>query len=247
MIAESLVKVMVRGSFILVPMQEAAANHGSTGGSSSVRGWSSSLPSSSSFAGLLASLTSPDPSPAAGWNADDLADDVATLSYESALRTHGRYKPVTPGAWGPAQSTESQVCRACGASPSDAAASAQKEAQSVDSISRNDSALNSSHAHFTMKSSKKKCASVTIRMSERECEQLKKRAAEAGLTISAYLRSCTFEAETLRAEVKKTLEELRKPASPERIIVHAKARSGWFEWLSRLIPLWHLGPRVARV
>lgn len=98
-----------------------------------------------------------------------------------------------------------------------------------------------------MNRSDRKCASITIRMSEGECEQLKKRAAEAGVTISAYLRSCTFEADSLRAEVKKTLAEMRKPAPAERRIVSTEARSRWFEWLLRLIPLWHAGPRVARV
>ena len=54
-----------------------------------------------------------------------------------------------------------------------------------------------------------KSASITIRMSNAECAQLRKRAAEAGLTVSAYLRSCTFEAESLRALVKDTLAQLR--------------------------------------
>ncbi len=227
-------------------MQQAAANQASTDTSSPLRGWSSPPSSASSFAGLLASLTSPDPSPAAGWNADDLADDVATLSYESALRTHARYKPVTPGDWSPAQSAEPQTCRSCGARRSDPAASAEAKTLPVDPNLLNDHGGNSSHAHFAMNRSGRKCASITIRMSEGECEQLKVRAAEAGLTISAYLRSCTFEAETLRAEVKKTLAEMRKPASAERKIVSTKARGRWFEWLLRLIPLWHVGPRVAR-
>lgn len=47
-----------------------------------------------SFAGLLATLTSQKPS--SGWDNDALADDVATLSYESALRTHGRYRALDP-------------------------------------------------------------------------------------------------------------------------------------------------------
>lgn len=52
-------------------------------------------------------------------------------------------------------------------------------------------------------------ASVTLRMSRAECMQLKERAEEAGLTVSAYLRSCAFEVETLRAQVKQALAELR--------------------------------------
>jgi hypothetical protein len=55
-----------------------------------------------------------------------------------------------------------------------------------------------------------KCASITIRLSEAECAQLRQRAAEAGLTISAYLRSCTFEAESLRALVRDTMAQLRQ-------------------------------------
>jgi hypothetical protein len=54
-----------------------------------------------------------------------------------------------------------------------------------------------------------KRASITIRLSEPECAQLRQRAAEAGLTVSAYLRSCAFEVETLRTQVKQTLAQLR--------------------------------------
>ena len=60
-------------------------------------------------------------------------------------------------------------------------------------------------------------ASITIRLSEAECAQLRQRAAESGLTVSAYLRSCTLEVESLRAQVKDTLAQLRapKPTAPE--------------------------------
>jgi hypothetical protein len=52
-------------------------------------------------------------------------------------------------------------------------------------------------------------ASVTFRMSREEFIQLQARSVEANLTMSAYLRSCTFEAESLRAQVKQVLAELR--------------------------------------
>jgi hypothetical protein len=244
--ANSFIMNLVRASFILEAMQQAAANYGSTSGSPSARGWPSPSSSVSSFAGLLTSLTSPDRSPEPEWNADDLADDVATLSYENALRAHARYKPTTPDDGDLAHGGAPQTCRACGARRSDPTASAQTEAPPVDLSLLNDPVGDSGHAHFTMNRSDKKCASITIRMSEGECEQLKRRAAEAGLTISAYLRSCAFEAEALRAEEKKTLAEMRKPATPERPKVYIKARRGWFEWFLRLIPLWPMGPRVAR-
>ncbi len=59
-----------------------------------------------------------------------------------------------------------------------------------------------------------KNASITIRLSESECALVRQRAAEAGLTISAYLRSCALEAESLRAQVKETLAQLRSTPTP---------------------------------
>jgi hypothetical protein len=58
-----------------------------------------------------------------------------------------------------------------------------------------------------------KRASITIRLTGPECAQLRRRAAEAGLTVSAYLRSCAFEVESLRTQVKETLAQLRESAS----------------------------------
>ena len=57
-----------------------------------------------------------------------------------------------------------------------------------------------------------KRASITIRLSTSECARLRARAAESGMTISAYLRSCTLEVESLRAQVKDTLAQLRSGA-----------------------------------
>ena len=53
-------------------------------------------------------------------------------------------------------------------------------------------------------------------MSKAECAQLHRRAAEAGLTVSAYLRSCTFEAESLRAMVKEAMAQLRSAAAGQQ-------------------------------
>jgi hypothetical protein len=145
----------------------------------------------SSFAGFLASLASP-PQPAGPeWNDDQLGDDIATLSYEQALRTHRPYFSAASDQ-GPAPGSEVQ-------SPPDR------------SLKR---------------------ASITIRLTEPECAQMRRRAAEAGLTVSAYLRSCAFEVETLRTQVKETLAQLREsppvplPPSPSR-------PRPWFHFWSR--------------
>jgi predicted DNA binding CopG/RHH family protein len=86
--------------------------------------------------------------------------------------------------------------------------------------------------------------SVTIRLSKAECARLHRRATEAGVTISAYMRSCTFEAETLRAQVKAVLVELKAAASKEKPVAPAKERRSWFGWLARLLTRRHSASQI---
>jgi hypothetical protein len=76
-----------------------------------------------------------------------------------------------------------------------------------------------------------KRASITIRLTEPECAQLRLRAAEAGLTVSAYLRSCAFEVESLRTQVKVTLAQLREPAPAPTVPLPSRSRA-WFRFWS---------------
>jgi len=84
-------------------------------------------------------------------------------------------------------------------------------------------------------------------MSKAESEQLHRRAAEAGLTVSAYLRSCTIEAESLRAMVKETMAQLR---SASDLMNPSSARDSWWhrlgQWMARLLNPWQNHQRVAR-
>jgi hypothetical protein len=140
-----------------------------------------------SFAGFLAALAQPDRAPvdrASAWDNELLAEDVATISYERALRAHGRYHADDP------------ITRAGEAAPP---APLNVAAPSPEAV-------------LTVPSAPERVikeASITIRLSREEAAQLRKRAAEAGLTISAYIRSCTFEAEALCALVKDTLTQFR--------------------------------------
>lgn len=147
------------------------------------------------FAGLLSALTAGrkrEPS----WNDEDLAEDVATLSYESALRTHTRYRPPDHFEGALAQLPASRVVE------DQPTFSAEKR----QTATKNEPAARASAAIDR----DRKSASITIRLSRAECDQLHRRAAEAGLTMSAYLRSCTLEAESLRAQVKQALAEMKK-------------------------------------
>ena len=191
----------------------------------------------SSFAGLLAALMAPKQETQPAWNDDDLADDVATLSYERALHAHARYKPADFGEWpqdaNPAEASSRE--KRPGKSPRNeiahAAADPPPTGRNKD-LSRNPE--KSPGPPATLEENRKR-ASITVRVSQSELAQLQQRAAEAGLTISAYLRSCTFEAETLRAQVKEALAQLRESKPAEAVAPVQPSRSRWPR-ISRLFP-----------
>jgi hypothetical protein len=78
--------------------------------------------------------------------------------------------------------------------------------------------------------------SVTVRLSKAECARLHERAAEAGVTVSAYMRSCTFKGEAPRPQVKETLAELKSATSKENAARTARKPRSWFGPLARLFP-----------
>jgi len=82
---------------------------------------------------------------------------------------------------------------------------------------------------------------VTLRLSHAESAQLHERAAEAGLTVSAYLRSCVFEAEALRAQVREALAQFRSAASQDLKVTPAPAQPPSPTWRSRLRSLVAMG------
>jgi hypothetical protein len=210
-------------------------------------------PISSSFACLLAALASPasgapngsgEADRARAYSSDglgddlcngpggDLGEDVAILSYERALRAHARYKPagradwLLPAATGPRPGDVRETLP--DAAPAGQGPRAQAEAGAQSALERD-----------------LRSASITVRLTGAECAQLHRRAAEAGLTVSAYLRSCTLEAEALRAQVKEALAALRTAASQEKRGATVKQRRSWFGWLVRLLPHRHVRQQIA--
>ncbi len=184
---------------------------------------SQSRPTSESFAGLLAALASAPHEAvddAAEWSGGDLGDDVVTLSYERALRSHARSRPADTGGW--------PVPQACRAEASDAEGAMTLPAMRVNE----ESSAEAFEARQSTSDRNLRSASVTIRLSKAECARLHKHAAEAGVTASAYLRSCTFEAEALRAEVKAALAELKTAASKEKPVAPAKERWTFLRWVA---------------
>jgi hypothetical protein len=155
--------------------------------------------SPSNFASLLASLTGGGKSADSSWDTSALADDVATISYEQALRTHRRVRPAQFATEG---LQENHCLHTAPPLAGDSGPALQKT---------------------------RKAASITIRITADEQAQLHQRAAEAGLSVSAYLRSCIFEAESLRAQVKEALSQMRETTAhqshlPEEKRFHLFAR-----------------------
>jgi len=213
-------------------------------------------PATSSFAGLLAALTASgqrsgtqsdgslpaEPRVFAPSIDDGLDDDIATLSYERALRAHTRYRAsVQP----PSHGADPGLAGFDHSPPEPAATAAQPAACRTAAPEQDAKRVRSTPFEQNLKS-----ASITIRLSKAECAQLHRRAADAGLTVSAYLRSCTFEAESLRAMVKDTMAELRlakaqsKPPEPEP--PRPSGMRKVTEWLARLLTPWQANRRVAR-
>jgi predicted DNA binding CopG/RHH family protein len=197
---------------------------------------------SPTFAGILAALAAPGQKRPPARDPDGLEDDVATLSYERALRAHTRYRTPDPTDRALTQPMDAERPR-FDELTADAADSAVRTATTqlafVPETHAEAEAANESstlNVISTANDRNLKSASITIRLSKAECAQLRARAAEAGLTISAYLRSCTLEAESLRAQVKDTLAQLRseglKELTPREIQPDAEPARG--SWLGRL-------------
>lgn len=192
-----------------------------------------------SFASLLAGFAAP--RPADEWNDDELRDDIATISYEQALRTHARTRPAAS----PSMAAAPQPGLESVPAP---VASTEEDPRFVPGgrkppVSVRISEWSPVEARNAALSANRKTMSVTVRLSASESRQLQERAAAAGLTASSYLRSCLFEAETLRAQVKETLEQFRavaatsggKPTAETTATGHSpQTRRSWLlsRWLS---------------
>ena len=62
---------------------------------------------------------------------------------------------------------------------------------------------------------------VSVRLTAEELERLRERAEEAGISVSAYMRSCVLDAENLRAQVKHAMAEIRSLGAVS--LVHRRA------------------------
>lgn len=158
-------------------------------------------PALRSFAGVLAEAAMPELKFPPARDFDGLEPDVATLSYEHALNRHTRHR----------SEHVSQI-------PQLVANGAAKNSPA---------AVPSSVANASQFGACRKSASITLRLTAPESEKVRLRAAEAGLNVSEYVRSCVFEVETLRTQVKETLSALRRAESMQPTTQPAPHASWW--------------------
>lgn len=144
---------------------------------------------SSDFAGVVARALQGQPVHA---TFEPHAEDTVSLSYEEALKKHAR-RPFAEemARIGELASAELQTRR----DPAAASVAAPVSDPATAPVS----------APVTST----KSASITLRMGAKESAMLRQRAAAAGISVSAYIRSCIFEAEELRAQVKQALAEIK--------------------------------------
>jgi hypothetical protein len=138
----------------------------------------------SSFASFLASFTGRMQDDE--WDDSALAQDVATISYEQAL--------------GAARREGSPHARADSVLEQEASLVSTADSGRSAGIRANPSR-------------KPKSASITLRVTAEEQLLLHERSEAAHLSVSAYLRSCIFEAEALRSQVKDALAEMQSASS----------------------------------
>lgn len=176
----------------------------------------SSTPAEASFSSLLTALTSRLPAQNAQDSENLLRDDVVSLSYEQALRTAARHRSPA----------------------SHAAAQHLPEAERVPPTPQAVQTTKTQASHRRSRHAIRMASSVTIRLDESESAELRARAAEAGLTVSAYLRSCIFEVEDLRAQVKQALAQMRSTCAPPASAPPMPLQAPSPGWRERIFPRW---------
>ena len=199
-------------------------------------GEADSLGAQHDFAGILAQASSTEDH-ARNWLSDEyeagFKNDITSLSYEQALQKHARKaaNPLTPLPVTAEHidrvaqlAAERLEMRRGQAEPS--RAFVENETHSTQKLPF------ASEVTETVKVSGTKAVSITLRVSPQEALQLRERAAAAGLTLSAYIRSCTCEAELLRAQVKRALAEMRLAKDNPAV---SPLKSGPRPWWGRMV------------
>jgi hypothetical protein len=182
------------------------------------------------FAGVLAAITAPVRTLPPATDLDGLEDDVATFSYERALRAHSRFRTTDSSDRALTEPSNPNI-RIVEALPADLEPAAETMPRPAEVPSIAEAESESADDASTAPDRNLKSARITMWLSNAESAQLRARAAEAGLTVSAYLRSCTVEAESLRAQVRDTMAQLRGEATNENQGSTPSARRSWFRRL----------------
>lgn len=192
-------------------------------------------------------MSAPAQKTGAAWNDAGLEEDVATFSYEHALRTHARHRLPDSDAQMLKRAPDPGSIRIREATPAEVDSAGQSQRSNPPARCRSHAEAGVAQVVSHALDLNLKRASITVRLSSAEIAQLRMRANDAGLTVSGYLRSCTFEAEALRAQVKQALAELRTDKPKQDQAGLSRVRRSWVGWLLRPFAFRHGTERIARV
>ena len=154
-------------------------------------------------------------------------------SFASVLSSIASSKPMPASPW-----DDSSLAPDVAVISYERALQAQARVRSSDSVA----SLPPPNSPHT-RSASPRATILTLRLSHAEAAQLHERAAEAGLTVSAYLRSCVFEAEALRTQVREALALFRSAACSDPHAIANPQTTAQRTWPSRLFRRWHATDR----
>lgn len=199
------------------------------------------------FAAMLTKIRLPERD-ARSWLAADndfaANEEIIPLSYEQALKKHARRHSATPTtdridrvasllAENLAERREQTLAESMNSltgMPADYSSATEID-WNIQDLQQEAQPLQTA-ASAPLGVPETKAVSVTLRMNRQEASQVRQRAADAGLTVSAYIRSCVCEAEVLRAQVKSALQEMRQASEQKMIRTLPHTNRPWWNRLA---------------
>ncbi|MGA2252958.1 plasmid mobilization protein [Terracidiphilus sp.] len=138
-------------------------------------------------------------------------EDLASLSYEHALRTPTRKARRAANRSGKSQSPQSVPKTALTIQPSPKALEPRPFEPGSFEVPKSLQIMEPRHAR------------TTIRFTAGENKLLRKRAAENNIAVSAYIRSCVLEVESLRAQIQQVQQLMSQQSMSQQLITEPRS------------------------
>jgi hypothetical protein len=141
-------------------------------------------------------------------------DGIREVTYSSALHASNSRRKVRTDLVLPAQEPTSipKPARPQPRTPKPPPSRRKSSPADAESGPQEDSALAPAKAAHSLQRPSNRVVSLSVRLAAEECALVKSRAADARLSVSAYLRQCVLDVDAMRIFVEKISAELRANA-----------------------------------